>query len=253
MADATAAATPILNAPLHPIAWVKTLELSYSAPTTTTTATPEFVAVCFHCGRTTQQLLKCGKCKVACYCQKECQVTNWKNHHKSECELYARVGVNMHILLPENQRDARNEIFGRIRFYACPYAIHKQLALGRGFLFVQSDRTLALMSLPRPIDCCGHPVTGVRFVVVHYLTLGEYDQEVCRDDFEMTEMRTELQQAVADYDEETEVVILMRFRCGHVALGTAPLVPAYNLCKQLGRDYFAETNAGALQLNLDDV
>jgi MYND finger len=246
MVDATSAAAPILNAPIQPIAWIKTLELSYAE------SAPPQSALCFHCGKLQQQLLKCGKCKVAGYCQKECQVADWKKNHKLACASYARVGPNMTIQTEKDMQDARNEIFGHMRFYVCPYAVHKQSALGRGFLFIQSDQTLAVMSIAHPMDSSGRP-TGMRSIMVHYLTLGEYDHEVCRDDFEMAAVRTELQRAVANYDEETKVVMLTRFRCGHVALGTATLVPEYNVCKQLGRDYFAATDAGALQLNIDDV
>jgi MYND finger len=213
-------------------------------------------------------LSKCGQCKVASYCRKECQVSDWKCAHKLACASYARVSV-----LEQKQKQypdmadvasaavevsacaqARNEIFARIRFYACPYAVTKETLLGRGFLFVQSDQTLVVQSLALPKDVTGRS-TGMRSVMVHYLTLGEYDLEVCREDFEMTAVRGALQQAVADYDVSKEVVVLMRFRCGHVALGTAVLVPDYSVCKALGREYYASdaSSVGALQLNLDDV
>lgn len=247
MSDATAAAAPILNAPLAPIRWEKTLELCYADDA------PDRPPVCFSCGKdepSDRALLKCARCRVAGYCQKECQVNDWKKQHKQACPSYRRVCGGM--TSEDDQRDARDEIFGRIRFYACPYAAIKQAELGRGFLFIQSDQTLVVQSLALPIDCRGRFVS-MRSCTVHYLTLGEYDQEVCRDDFEMAAVRTELKEAVGAYDEEMEVVVLMRFRCGHVALGTATLVPDYKLCRQLGRDYFAESDAPALQLNLDDV
>jgi len=158
----------------------------------------------------------------------------------------------MELQSQDDKQVARDELFGRVRFYACPYAVHKYAELGRGFLFVQSDRTLALMSLLKPQDSYGRP-TGMRSLLIHYLTLGEFDQEVCRDDFEMAEVRTELQQAVNSYVEQKEAVVLMRFRCGHVALGVAPLCSEYSLCQQLGRSYFADSAASALQLNLDDL
>jgi MYND finger len=216
-------------------------------------------------------LATCARCKVAGYCQRECQVSDWKSSHKLACASYARVAQ---LRLEQNRprdneaetstaesssipadpvcAEARNEIFARIRFYACPYAVTKQSCLGRGFLFVQSDQTLAVQSLGMPKNVDGRS-TGMRSVMVHYLTLGEYDQEVCRDDFEMTAVRSALQEAVAAYNEQSDVVVLMRFRCGHVALGTADLVPEYKVCKALGKEYFASDTAGALQLNLDDV
>jgi len=197
--------------------------------------------------------MKCSKCKVAGYCEKDHQIQDWKEGgHKPACASYARVGATMKLQSQDDKQAARDEIFGRVRFYACPYAVHKYAELGRGFLFVQSDRTLACMSLLKPQDSYGRP-TGMRSLLTHYLTLGEYDQEVCRDDFEMAEVRSELQQAVNSYVEQKEAVVLMRFRCGHVALGVAPLCSKYSVCQQLGRSYFADNTAGALQLNLDDL
>lgn len=159
----------------------------------------------------------------------------------------------MKIESESDQATARQDIFGRIRFYACPYAVHKEATLGKGFLFMQSDCSLAELSLPVPISSTGQPLLKARSVLLHYLTVGEYDSEVCRDDFELTAVRTKLQEAVAQYDSHESVVLLMRFRCGHVALGVAPLVPDYAICKGLGQSYYADSNTGALQLNLDDV
>jgi hypothetical protein len=153
----------------------------------------------------------------------------------------------------EDKAAARKDIFQRIRFYACPYAVHKESILGRGFLFVQSDCTLAELSLPLPKSSCGRQMSKIRAVLLHYLTVGEYDSEVCREDFELAAVRSKLQEAVDNYDVQTNVVLLFRFRCGHVALGIAPLVPDYAICKSLGKEYYANSTAGALQLNLDDL
>jgi len=76
---------------------------------------------------------------------------------------------------------------------------------------------------------------------------------VCRDDFEMTSVRSALTKAVEEYDDKQDMVVLIRSRCGHVAVGIAPLVPDYRVCKSLGKEYFGEGMEGALQLNLDDV
>ena len=122
--------------------------------------------------------------------------------------------------------EARGDIFQRVRFYACAYAVHQSSTLGRGFLFLQSDKSLASMLLDNPQDALGRPILN-RSVLLHYLTLGEYDSEVCRDDFEMATIRSELKELLENYDEQTQVVLLMRFRCGHLALGTALLVPDY--------------------------
>lgn len=152
----------------------------------------------------------------------------------------------------EHRQEARTFLFGRIRFYACPYAVHRSTILGKGFLFIQSDRTLAELSITIPKSASGHHM-GMRSVLIHYLTLGEYDSEICRDDFELAAVRPDIQKEVNAYDDRASVVLLMRFRCGHVAVGTAPLVPDYGICKSLGKDYYEQNNAGALQLNLDDI
>jgi len=146
---------------------------------------------------------------------------------------------------------ARDEIFTRIRFYACPYAVYKTQTLGKGFLFLQSEETLAIMSLGMPKDWNGHRIEG-RSIHVHFLTVGEYEQEVCREDFEMTSFRDDIIKAVNEYNEKAEVVVLMKFRCGHMALGTSKLVPEFALCKQLGKEYYGSVTAGSVTLNLDE-
>ena len=151
-----------------------------------------------------------------------------------------------------DKSNAKAELYGRIRFYVCPYAVFKSTCLGKGFLFIQSECTLAELSLLLPMNAQGH-VMGMRSVLVHYLTVGEFDTEICRDDFELAEVRGKLRETVDQYDPETTVVLLMRFRCGHVALGTAPIVPDYGICKSLGKDYYSDSTAGALQLNIDEM
>ena len=158
----------------------------------------------------------------------------------------------MHLKNEEDKSNAKAELYGRIRFYVCPYAVFKSTCLGKGFLFIQSECTLAELSLLLPKNAKGHTL-GMRSVLVHYLTVGEFDSEICRDDFELTEVRTKLHEAVAQYDEQTTIVLLMRFRCGHVSLATTPLFPDYGICQRLGKDYYKNSSAGALQLNIDEM
>ena len=161
------------------------------------------------------------------------------------------------LAVEERKQEARRDIFQRIRFYACAYAVHQACQLGPGFLFLQSNQTLAAMSLTLPFDVFGYQPIASRAVLLHYLTLGEYDAEVCREDFEMATIRKELQTAVHEQQQgqtaqDDSIVLLMRFRCGHVALGVAKLVPDWNVCRKLGMDYFGETAPPSLQLNIDD-
>jgi hypothetical protein len=96
-------------------------------------------------------------------------------------------------------------------------------------------------------------MTTPRAVLIHFLTIGEFDAEVCREDFELAMVRAKLMDVVESYNVEKECITLFRFRCGHMALGKATLVPDYKICKKLGQDYYSENQAGALQLNLDDL
>ena len=230
-------------------------------------------------------LSKCAKCHIATYCSRECQIQDWKQgRHKMACSSYARLASLSTTKTKDaisdddsdnnkNHKDTtaitntnhqtrresitaqiRTEWFHRIRFYACPYAVHKAATLGRGFLFLQSDTTLNDLSLAIPKDCSGRPMP-VRSILMHYLTLGEYDAEVCRDDFEVALVRSHLQSAVEQYNPDQEVIMLWRLRCGHVALGKAELVPNHTICRKLGHDYYADSSpaSGAVQLNLDDM
>ncbi|CAB9522228.1 expressed unknown protein [Seminavis robusta] len=246
------------------VQWTQTIELGYASEDAVPSNSQP---VCFRCGKTStaKQLSKCAQCQVASYCCKECQVQDWKavskggGGHKAACASYARLELVVHnnnrssaewqIKSDAFKETVRNELFGRIRIYACSYAVHRTATLGKGFLFLQSDSTLATLSTPTPMA----PKIKMRALLMHFLTLAEYDSEVCRDDFEMAEVRTQLQHLVNnDYDDQNEVVLLLRFRCGHVALGKGTLVPDYGVCKVLGQQYF-ETTTGAVQLNLDDM
>jgi hypothetical protein len=232
------------------IQWVQSLELGYDEPEPPT-------PLCFCCGKKqtteeTMKLSKCSKCEVAAYCSRDCQLKDWKEgRHKLACPSYARLAAN-DVPTDETKEAIRNEIFARIRFYACPYAVFKSRELGKGFLFVQSDTTLKDLSICIPKDNTGRTMT-TRAILMHFLTLGEYDSELCRDDFEIALVRGKLQELLDTYDDEKEVILLFRLRCGHVALGKAVLVPDYGICKKLGEDYYANNPAGAIQLNLDDL
>ena len=154
----------------------------------------------------------------------------------------------------EDKETARQEIFRRIRFYACPFFVHRSsVTKKKGFMFIQSDSTLAEMSLPIPKLSNGLEIMKPRSVLLHFLTIEEYRSELCRDDFELTSVSSELNNAINEFDEKIEIAVMMRFRCGHVAVGIAPLVPDYQLCITLGMQYYAEAGSGAVQLNLDDL
>jgi len=273
------------------VRWVAVTDLGYTAAnptnpkhcTSSTEGESGLETVCFTCGihatsagegstdttSTTTKLLKCSQCRVATYCSKSCQLVDWKYGsssfsvvlpHKRICAAYQRIGPGMMLSKEADQRTVREEVLTKIRFYASPYAVHntKFEGIGRGFLFLQSDSTLAQLSLPtgayiRLPRWQQQQPSAPRSVLLHYLTLGEYDQELCRDDFELACVREELKKALESYDDETQVVYLMRFRCGHLAVGIAPLVPDYKLSCKLAKEYYGDQHqCQPIQLNLDD-
>ncbi len=45
-------------------------------------------AACFGCGVICENISRCGNCKLAKYCSKECQAKCWKTTHKSRLIYY---------------------------------------------------------------------------------------------------------------------------------------------------------------------
>eukprot|EP00588_Corethron_pennatum_P010426 CAMPEP_0194267214 /NCGR_PEP_ID=MMETSP0169-20130528/1813_1 /TAXON_ID=218684 /ORGANISM="Corethron pennatum, Strain L29A3" /LENGTH=285 /DNA_ID=CAMNT_0039008025 /DNA_START=121 /DNA_END=978 /DNA_ORIENTATION=- len=226
------------------------------------------LARCFGCGKENGSgatLLQCARCAVALYCTKKCQTADWKGNgtaggtgHKHSCGVYKDVGKGMDFgasyAPPGTVRDRRRAaiagLFRRVRLYLCPFAVHhSEAGAGRGFVFLQSPCTLAEIALPDPVLANGEG-SSLRSVLMHRLVFAEFDTEVIRDDFEMATCRTELSAAVAEYDEEKEVVVCARFRCGGLFVFISPLVPEYRVCLALAGDY---AGRDAVQLNIDDV
>ena len=63
-------------------------------------------------------------------------------------------------------------------------------------------------------------------------------------------IRSPLETAVNSYDRKKEMVVLVRARCGYMAVVVLPLVPELAVCRQLGVEY---REKDALQLNLDEA
>lgn len=67
----------------------------------------------------------------------------------------------------------------------------------------------------------------------------------------MAHCRPSLQSAIDSYDSETHFLVLLRLRCGYVAVIRQPLVPHAGAARRLAKDYdWAEH--GSLQMNLDE-
>lgn len=246
------------------VSWRESVELGYTLDSVESKASGAAVdsPKCSYCRRIGcadggPTLKSCARCRAVQYCSRECQTSDWKERHKRLCSSYQQLSVdeagNLELKDTADKDLIKSSIFSKVRLYACPYAVHQSRSMGRGFLFVQSTVTLATMALASPFDMRGEPLRERRSLIVHYLTLGEFDVEVCREDFELATLRPQLKDLVDSYESEEELVILTRFRCGHLAVGVASLVPEYKACVRLGREYFADHGTDPLQLDIDDV
>ena len=212
---------------------------------------------CFRCGAA-GATASCVQCKVAIYCNKECQRLDWKSStgafggHKGLCARYKLLGRAM-CVPAASQRALVSEVLGKARLYLCPFALHHAEASGGGFLFVQSECTLAELALPAPRDCHGSALTRPRSLVLQHMALEEY-AEFCAHMGGAAQRQGAPSQecmaaAVAARGEE-ELVLLLRTGCGMSAALLTPVVPELRVCRTLAADYAGKE---ALQLDLDEL
>lgn len=193
----------------------------------------------------------CSKCGVK-YCCRECQVADWKKDHKVMCsQLHdMRTGRGKGggaRRQPLDRQGVVARVLGRVRLYLCPFAVCHGEAQGRGFVFVQTPNPVLELEYLRPVNSNGRRLN--RSVILHFLSMGEFVDAVMQDDFELGVIRSPLEAAVEGYNPKKEVVVLVRARCGYMAVMVIPLVPEWVVCRQLGAEYLEKD---ALQLNLDD-
>src|SRR6056300_548476 len=76
---------PLAKTP-NSVEWIQTLDLAYDSP-----APP--APVCFSCGKLSPSF-KCQKCGIASYCNRDCQISDWKKgRHKHACASYSRLSL----------------------------------------------------------------------------------------------------------------------------------------------------------------
>ena len=81
----------------------------------------------------------------------------------------------------KRRRSVVERLLASVRLYLCPFAVARA-QLGRGFVFVQSENSLAQLALPLPVDCDGRALEVERALLLHYVTMEEYDKELRREE-----------------------------------------------------------------------
>ena len=102
-------------------------------------------------------------------------------------------------------------------------------------LLKTEEHPLASFVFEAPRDAFGRPLN--RLVVLEYLSVPEWKEHVCKDDFELAAIRPNLERAVAEYDPLSQIVVLVATRCGFVGVVVAPLVPDRAISAALGAQY----------------
>ena len=133
--------------------------------------------VCFRCGNG-GSLSSCAKCGVAAYCGQDCQRADWGKKgafggHKLACDGYKALG-RLQQVAEADRRLAFERLLAKVRLHMCPFAVHHGSARGAGIILVQSENSLAELTLPVPRDCSGRRLE--RSVILQHLLLEELDE-----------------------------------------------------------------------------
>lgn len=192
------------------------------------------------------KLLKCGRCGAS-FCSQACLRSAWRLCHKRECPLLAAWQTR------SLGRDATRGIvewtLRRVRMYMSPFCIGFTDIRGRGAVLCRSNATLGDWIFEQSVGARGEPLR--RSVRLQFLTLDEFDGLAFEDDFEMALVHSQLEEALAAYDKDTEVVALVILRCGYFACVTLPLVPDLHMSRSLAAHYAYTKQPGPLELVVD--
>lgn len=178
----------------------------------------------------------CARCGAK-FCSRECQVKDWKVH-KRMCSQLKAVYAG---LSREQKHQTVLNVIAKVRMYAFPFYVHQN---HKGILFLQSSNELVDFFCEPNVNRFGETIH--RSLVVSFITRREFEDDI--DDFELVFARAAVRRSLARVDEH-HAVLLLRFRCGYVAVLVAPIVPDLGICRALAGDYEGKPQ---LQLNIDD-
>ncbi|GMH62996.1 hypothetical protein TrST_g9910 [Triparma strigata] len=265
------------NPPAPAILWTSSLDFKYKSPSPLHLPLPSDSGwspqqggrlnpkpslpppLCYTCFKPSPPL-QCSRCKVASYCSKPCQLKDWKcklgsGYHKLNCsqmKLLTRSGTFPSEL--HRRTAVESGLLKKVKMYLCPFAVHHHSLKGPGFVFLQSPNTLVQLSMPGNglRDCLGGTRPErmeSRQVLMTYLPLKDF-HTLTTDDFEMSQIQPSLTSTCSSIDPSTEIVILIRVRCGFVGVCKMKIVLGYAVCMKLGEDYEGKEQ---IQLNIDDL
>lgn len=186
---------------------------------------------------------KCAKCGSK-FCSRECLRKDWKANHKTMCGEIQKFNQGFNA---EMKRETIvRGVLGRIRLYVFPFLVHHRDAESSGCLFLQSPQPLEDFFFERNVTRQGERVS--RQILATFVTQKEFQEEIISADFEMALAAAAVSRAL-DSD-ETKAPVLLRFRCGYIAVLVANIVPDLAVCRKLGEDYVGKNQ---IQLNIDDI
>mmetsp|Transcript_23730 Transcript_23730/g.49394 ORF Transcript_23730/g.49394 Transcript_23730/m.49394 type:complete len:282 (+) Transcript_23730:121-966(+) len=269
---------PVVLPPTPPILWSTSTDLKYKSPPDllypldaedTWTPSPGGrqnqsqkplpELLCYACFAPDPKL-RCSRCGVASYCNKDCQKRDWKckagcGYHKANCEQMKLLTRSGTFPSEASRRSAAEAgMLSKVKMYMCPFAVYNHSGKGPGFVFLQSPDTLEQLSMPGNglRDCRGGTRPDrlkSREILMQYMKVEEFSSLI-EDDFELTALQPSLTAAVSAADPTETVVVLVRVRCGFVGVCTMKLVLGYAVCMKLGEEY---EGRDTLQMNIDDI
>ena len=212
--------------------------------------------LCWRCGANGPRHT-CAQCGVAAYCSRECQKADWGKRgafggHKPACAEYKRLGRPPRVP-GEDRRPLLERLLAQLRLYMWPFAVRQIEERGRGFVFLQSEVSLATLGLPAPRSPCGRLLEHRRSLILHHVTLAEFDGEICDAFPGLGGARPALAAALEGDGGRAgagEAIVLVRLACGLVAVVVTPILLDPGVLRRMGEEYAGKD---CIQIDVDEV
>lgn len=189
----------------------------------------------------------CARCGGARYCGRKCQVADYRQGHKALCSRAADLVKRQTF----NKEATLVRLLRKVRLYVGPFVVAQSDSRGEGFLLVQSSRPLLdFVLLEASVDYrTGEPYS--RELLMTYMTSDEFSGSMAKSDPRLQAVVPLLSQALGSVNREVDMVVMAKFRCGHLCVLEMPFVPGKQVLAVLATEYGYGT-MDTLQLNVDE-